>query len=274
MKKFLIVVFAFIVTPLIAAGWIWLQIPTESEIKGCIVTKMFKVDLCPKNKDYVNLKDISPFMVKTVVLTEDSTFWDHKGFDWDSIRRNYEENKKLGHYKRGGSTITQQLAKNLYLTSEKTLTRKGLEALITIKVERVLNKREILERYLNAIEFGKEIYGIKAASQHYFKKHPRNLTVVESAFLAMLLPNPKKYAASFYRKELTPFASRRIRQIVDNMYHYKRIQEHEYSYALLELESFFRPQEELVPTDEVLSESDAEMTLENLEQEAKEEDRF
>ncbi|MFN8791176.1 MAG: monofunctional biosynthetic peptidoglycan transglycosylase [Bdellovibrionales bacterium] len=271
MKRFLILVLGLMVSPLLVAGWVWLQIPSENQIRGCLTTKMFQVELCPKNRNYVNLRDISPYLVKTIVLTEDSLFWEHGGFDWESIKRNYEENKRLGRYKRGGSTISQQLAKNLFLTAEKTFVRKGLEALITLKIERVLTKREILERYLNVIEFGKNIYGIRQASQHYFKKHPRNLTVVESAFLAMLLPNPRAYAASFYRKELTPFASRRIRQIVDNMYHYKRIEDHEYDSALLELESFFRPPDTLQTDGETSTDS---LTLENLEEEAEQEDRF
>lgn len=295
MKKFLILVFALFVTPFIFAGWVWLQIPSENEIKGCIKTKLFKIDLCPENKNYVRLKDISPYLAKTVVVTEDSLFWQHKGFDWESIKRNYEENKKLGRYKRGGSTITQQLAKNLYLTADKTMIRKGLEALITMKIERILDKKQILERYLNVIEFGKDVYGVKAASQHYFKKHPRNLTIVESAFLAMVLPNPKKYAVSYYKKSLTPFAAKRIQQIVDNMYKFKKITDDEYNMALVELETFFRPAEVLAEsinenaeetsTDETPS-ADAtesvqeqaapeeEITLEALEEEAAEEDRF
>lgn len=274
MKKFLILVFALFVAPLIFAGWVWLQIPSENEIKGCIKTKLFQIDLCPQNKSYVRLRDISPYMIKTVVITEDSLFWQHKGFDWESIKRNYEENKRLGRYKRGGSTITQQLAKNLYLTSEKTLLRKGLEAFITMKIERLLTKKEILERYLNVIEFGKNIYGVKAASQHYFKKHPSQLTIVESAFLAMLLPNPKKYSVSFYKKNLTPFASKRIHQIVTNMYQFKRITDEEYNMALLELETFFQPEQAILEVTSETLPDDVDITLENLEEAAEEEDRF
>lgn len=272
MKKIFILIFAFFISPLFLVAYVWFQIPSSDEIKGCITTKMFQVELCPKSKNYVAYRNISPHLTKTIVMTEDSSFWQHRGFDWDSIRRNYEENKKLGTYKRGGSTITQQLAKNMFLTSEKTLMRKGLEAIITVKIEKTLTKKEILERYLNVVEFGKNIYGVRAASQHYFQKSPSELSIVESAFLAMLLPNPVKYSASFYKKELSPFASKRIDQIVRNLYQYKRITDGEYNDALVTLETFFKPQTAAVTQDNV--EGEIDMTLESLEQESESEDRF
>ena len=269
-KKILILIFAFLLSPLLLGVWVWFQIPSSEEIRGCMTTRMFQVELCPKNKSYMPLRQISPFLVKTVVMTEDSSFWQHRGFDWDSIKKNYEENRKLGRYKRGGSTISQQLAKNLFLTSEKTLVRKAIEAFITIRIEQTLTKKEILERYLNVVEFGKNIYGVKAASRHYFQKSPSDLTIVESAFLAMLLPSPVKYSASFYKKELSPFASRRMDQIIRNLYSFKKISEDEYNYSLVALESFFRPQQ-INPEG---LENEIDLTLENLEQESLEEDRF
>lgn len=273
-KKVFFITFILISFPLAFSVWIWWQIPNEKDIRGCLVTKMFKVNLCPKNNSYVKLKDISPYLQKAVVISEDSLFWQHNGFDWDSIKKNYEENKKLGRYKRGGSTISQQLAKNMFLTADKTLIRKGLEALITVRIERYLSKKEILERYLNVIEFGKEIYGVRSAARHYFKKHPSELTLIESAFLVMLLPNPKKYSASFYKKELTPFASKRIRQIISNLYAFQRITEEQYGYALVELESFFAPAQP-IPIEADSPEVDLNsLTLETLEKESESEDRF
>jgi len=271
MKKSILFVLLFIlvIVPAVIGIAVWMKIPSEAEIKGCLITKMYQVDLCPKNASYVPLKKISPYLQKTIVLTEDSAFYDHKGFDWVSIKKNYEENEKAGFYKRGGSTITQQLAKNMFLTPEKSLIRKGLEALITVKLEKVLKKKEILERYLNVIEFGKDIYGIKAAAQHYFQKSPADLDIVESAFLAMLLPNPKKYAASYYKKELTPFASKRIIDIVNNMYQYHRINEAEYNDALLKLETFFKPAQSSEGNEFF---TDDETTLENLEDTAAEDE--
>jgi len=232
--------------------FIYFQIPSTSEIKGCIKTTMYAVDLCPGSKSYVQLKSISPLVQKAIILTEDSSFFQHDGFDWDAIEKNAKEALEKKKFKRGGSTISQQLAKNMFLSKDKTLWRKFIEMLITQKIESVLTKKEILERYLNVIEFGKNIYGIKEASQYYFQKHPSNLNVVESAFLAMLLPNPKKYSVSFYKKELTPFARKRIARIINDLYHYQRITEEQYTAALIDFDNFLKPfsNVDTVPNDE------------------------
>lgn len=247
----------------IVAAYLFWQIPSDSEIRGCIVTRMYQVHLCPGGPEYVPLKNISSYLQKAVILTEDSNFYNHKGFDWDAIEKNAKENWEKGAYKRGGSTITQQLAKNMFLYKEKSLFRKGLEAVITDRIEKALKKREILERYLNVVEFGKDIYGVKAASQFYFHKSAGNLTVVESAFLAMLLPNPQKYSRSFFKKELSPFAHKRIAQIVENMYRYNRISQTEYDVAMTEIDRFLRGgQTESAP--QTLEETEP-TTLEQLE---------
>ena len=223
------------------AGYIFYQIPSEKQIRSCLVTTMFQVSLCPESKDYVPLKSISTHVQQAIVLTEDSGFFQHDGFDWKSIEENAKKNLEKGTYAKGGSTITQQLAKNLFLYKDKTLIRKGLEALITQKIEKTLTKKEILERYLNVVEFGKDIYGVKQAAIFYFKKSPANLTIVESAFLAMVLPNPKKYSQSYFKKELTPFAHKRLKKIVGDMFQYGRINEEEYAMASNEISSFFSP---------------------------------
>jgi monofunctional biosynthetic peptidoglycan transglycosylase len=235
------------------AGYVYYRMPTEKEIRGCIVTTMYNVNLCPGSKDYVPLKSISPYLQKAVVLTEDSGFFEHDGFDWKSIEENAKKNLEKGEYAKGGSTISQQLAKNMFLYKDKTLMRKGLEFLITQKIEKTLTKKEILERYLNVVEFGKDIYGVKQAAQFYFKKTPAQLNVVESAFLAMVLPNPPKYSQSYFKKELTKFAHKRIKQIVTNMYQYSRITGDEYDLAMNQVNSFFSPS--ILP--DFLSELDA-----------------
>ncbi len=229
--------FGCICIGLIVAYIFW-QIPSGETIKGCLKTTMFEVDLCPKSKNYVPLKNISNNLQKAIISTEDGKFYTHNGFDSDGIELCLEKIKKKGHFVCGGSTITQQLAKNMFLSKNKTLLRKGLEALITLKIENTLNKREILEKYLNVVQFGKDIYGVKKASQFYFKKSPANLDVVESAFLAMVLPSPQKYAQSYYRKDLTRFARRRITSIVENMYQYHMISEEAYLTALARVDSF------------------------------------
>ncbi len=221
------------------AGYVFYKIPSEKKIKGCLVTTMYQVHLCPGSKDYAPLKSISAYLQKTVVLTEDSTFFQHDGFDWRSIEENAKKNLEKGQYAKGGSTISQQLAKNMFLYRDKTLFRKGLEALITQKIEKTLTKNEILERYLNVVEFGKNIYGVKQAANFYFKKTPAQLDVVESAFLAMILPSPIKYSQSYFRKDLTPFAQKRLRRIVNDMYQYSRITEAEYAVAIAEVNGLF-----------------------------------
>lgn len=226
-------------TALVFSIWLWL--PTPKQIRGCMVTNMYHVHLCPGSDDYVPLKQISTYMQKTVILTEDSAFYQHHGFDWGAIEKDAREGWEKGKFKRGGSTITQQLAKNMFLSKDRTFIRKGFEALITEEIEKTLKKNEILERYLNVVEFGPGIYGIKKAAAFYFKKTPAQLDVVESAFLAMVLPNPKNYSRSYFKQQLTPFARRRIRQIVDGMYRYNRITSDDYTVAVEKINGFFNP---------------------------------
>ncbi len=204
------VAFLIVVAFALAFWWGISQIPSDKEIRGCLTTKLYKVYLCPGSNDYIRLNHISSYMQKTVVLTEDSNFWNHKGFDLQEMQNSLKSNLEKGKYARGGSTITQQLSKNLFLSKDKTLVRKFLEAIITVRIEKTLNKKEILERYLNVVQFGKDLFGIKKAAQFYFKKSPENLDLVESAFLTFLLPNPEVYSKSFFKKQLTPFAQKRL----------------------------------------------------------------
>ncbi len=220
--------------------YVYSKIPTTKELQGCITSTMNHVELCPRSKNYVPLNRISSVFKKTVILTEDSGFFQHRGFDWKSIEKSARENLEKGHYIRGGSTISQQLAKNLFLAKEKTLLRKFLEGLITIKLEKDLSKNEILEKYLNVIEYGNNLYGIEPASWHYFKKPASDLNAAESAFLAMLLPNPKKYSASFQQKNLTHFAESRIHKILNDMLQYERIDLATYEGAVQQVPALFR----------------------------------
>lgn len=250
---------------LFAVGWIFAQVPTDKEIRGCMTTKMYQVNLCPGSKTYVKLNNISTSLQKAVVLTEDSNFWNHHGFDLQEIQNSFKANLEKGKLARGGSTITQQLAKNLFLSKEKTFSRKAIEALITMRIEKVLSKKEILERYLNVVQFGKNIYGVQAASQLYFKKSPASLDVVEAAFLAFLLPSPEGYSKSFYKKSLTPFAKKRLHQIVDRLYQYNRIDEESYLKAKSDLEYFLTGQEAPIVDPEVdaIDEEQIELELED-----------
>ena len=142
---------------------------------------------------WVPLSRISPYLRQAVVAAEDASFFTHEGFDWEGIKDAALYNLEAGEFKRGGSTITQQLAKNLYLSSERSLLRKARETLITRSLEQHLTKERILELYLNVAEWGQGVYGAEAASRHHFKKSSRDLTADEAAWLAAILPSPRRY---------------------------------------------------------------------------------
>ncbi len=142
---------------------------------------------------WVPLARISPHLRRAVVAAEDASFFTHEGFDWEGIKDAAIANLEAGELKRGGSTITQQLAKNLYLSSERSMFRKAREALITRLLEHHLSKERILELYLNVAEWGIGVYGAEAAAHHHFRKSSHDLTPDEAAWLAAVLPSPRRY---------------------------------------------------------------------------------
>jgi monofunctional glycosyltransferase len=142
---------------------------------------------------WVPLSRISNYMTKAALIAEDDKFWRHKGFDFDAIEKAIEKDIKEKKFKVGGSTISQQLAKNLFLTPSKNPVRKIREAILTWRLERTLSKRRILELYLNVAEWGEGIFGIEAASRRYFGKSAAELSAMEAARLASALPNPIRY---------------------------------------------------------------------------------
>jgi monofunctional glycosyltransferase len=139
------------------------------------------------------LSRISPHLQRAVIAAEDASFYEHEGFDWEAIRQAIIKDLCQGTLATGGSTITQQLAKNLYLSPEKTLLRKAREALIARELEHQLGKRRILELYLNVVEWGRGVYGAEAAARHHFRKSSQELTAEEAALLAAILPSPRHY---------------------------------------------------------------------------------
>jgi monofunctional glycosyltransferase len=141
---------------------------------------------------WVPLSRISPYLIKAVIIAEDDKFWSHEGFDFEAIQKAMEKDIKTRKFKLGGSTISQQLAKNLYLTPSKSLLRKGKEAILTWRIEKTLNKKRIIEIYLNIVEWGEGIFGVEAAARHYFGKSAAALEPEEAARLAVVLPNPRK----------------------------------------------------------------------------------
>jgi monofunctional glycosyltransferase len=187
---------------------------------------------------WMPIEQISPHLHRAVLAGEDSRFFEHDGFDWDAINKAWEEAQREGEkeakaegdydpeswippmpsFKRGASTVTQQLAKNLYLSEERSFLRKGREALITYFLERELSKKRILEIYLNVIEWGDGIYGAEAAARTYFNKSASNLTASEAAYLSAMIPSPLNV---FNPKKNPKRVQRRQRVIQRGMNHIK-----------------------------------------------------
>lgn len=136
---------------------------------------------------------ISNNLKRALIASEDAKFVDHEGFDWEGIEKAAEKNLKKGRIVAGGSTISQQLSKNLFLSTRRTPWRKAEEALITVMLEHIMSKRRILEIYLNVIEWGNGIFGAEAAARHYFHVSAAHLTREQAAWLAAMVPNPRYY---------------------------------------------------------------------------------
>ena len=143
-------------------------------------------------RDYISYDEMGKNVKKAVIASEDQAFFSHNGFDYKAIEKAMKHNEQ-GKKLRGGSTISQQTAKNVFLWQGRSWIRKGLEAVYTFIIELVWSKDIILERYLNSIEMGRGVFGVEAASEYYFNKNAKNLTKSEAAWIAAILPNPKKY---------------------------------------------------------------------------------
>ena len=142
---------------------------------------------------WVDYKKISPNLKRALIAAEDAKFVDHEGFDWEGIQKAYEKNLKKGKVVAGGSTISQQLAKNLFLSTKRTPWRKAEEAMITVMLEATMTKRRIFEIYLNVIEWGNGIFGAEAAAKYYYHTSANNLSAQQAATLAAMVPNPRYY---------------------------------------------------------------------------------
>lgn len=193
-----------------------------------------------KPDHWVDLKQMSPWVSRAIVASEDSKFYLHKGFDIVAIAQAIEDSYLRNKRIRGASTISQQMVKNVFLTHKRSIWRKIHEAFLVHEIEKVTSKDKILEVYLNVIEFGPNIYGIKEASKYYFRKHPRYLTAKESAFLAMLLPNPKIYSKSFRQGYLTRYARKKMKNILRSLWYAGSISKWQYRRANLQTFSWER----------------------------------
>jgi monofunctional glycosyltransferase len=167
---------------------------------------------------WVPYRRISLHLKQAVIAAEDAKFSEHSGFDWDAMKKAHERNLREGEIVRGASTITQQLAKNLFLSTDRTWWRKAQEASITVMLEAILTKRRILEIYLNVAEWGDGVYGAEAASHYHFRVPASALTSAEAARLAAMLPSPRSYPPG----RDTLYLQQRTVDIMSHM-HYVRV---------------------------------------------------
>ena len=164
-------------------------------------------------RDYVDMDEISPNAALAVIASEDQLFPDHDGFDWKSIQKAIEYNKRKPGRIKGASTISQQVAKNVFLWQGRGWIRKGMEVYFTFMIEKIWGKRRILEMYLNVSEMGDGVFGIEAASRKNFRKAAKNLSRAEAAMIAASMPNPKKFTV----KPLSGFVAGKYPWIMQQM---------------------------------------------------------
>ena len=190
--KLIIAFFAVSIVWVVMARFVPVLVTPLMAIRS--VEAIFKGEIPKNSKVWVPIDDISSNMVQAVVASEDNLFMEHYGFSIDDISKAIEQNEK-GKRIRGGSTISQQTSKNVFLWQQRSYFRKGLEAYFTVLIELVWRKERIMEVYLNVIEMGDGIYGVEAASQEYFGVHASDLTKSQAALIAACLPNPRKFNA-------------------------------------------------------------------------------
>jgi monofunctional biosynthetic peptidoglycan transglycosylase len=169
--------------------------------------------------DWVPLEEISPNLQKAVIASEDGNFLKHSGFDFEAMQKAFKNNQK-GRKLKGGSTISQQTAKNVFLWQGRSYVRKGLEAYFTVLIELIWGKERIMEVYLNSIEMGNGVYGAQEAARHWYRKEAKNLTKREAAGIAAILPNPRKYKAT----NSSSYIERRKDRIMSVMRHVGKIE--------------------------------------------------
>jgi len=197
----------------------WVPIP----FTPLMVTRIIEFKLEGKDAIYshkwVPLEDISPNLQKAVIASEDGNFLKHNGFDFEAMQKAFKNNSK-GRKLKGGSTISQQTAKNVFLWQGRSYIRKGLEAYFTVLIELIWGKERIMEVYLNSIEMGNGVYGAQEAARHWYSKTAINLTAREAAGIAAILPNPRKFKAS----NSSSYINRRKDKIMKVMRHVGKIE--------------------------------------------------
>lgn len=229
---------------LVACGWLFLAVYNLPQVDfltdpGASFSVNFPdwqgrylpVTVGPQNADWVPLQEIPRDFQNAVMAGEDFSFYSHKGVDWFELRESLLKDFRERRFVRGASTITQQLAKNLFLSRDKTVKRKVSELVLARRMEKTLTKDRILELYLNVVELGDMVYGVRAGARHHFSKQPLELSLREGAFLAAMLPGPKVYDPDRHRDRVMD----RSDHLLGVMLKGRMITEDQYLAALVEV---------------------------------------
>lgn len=200
-KTFFYVAGALVLAVLIVQGWFFIHVwwwsghnPSSTAfMQARLAALQQKNPNASLRRQWIGYEKVSMNLKRAVIAAEDARFVDHEGFDWEGIQKALEKNEKRGKVVAGGSTISQQLAKNLFLSGSRSWLRKGQEAVITRMLESTMSKRRILELYLNVAEWGEGVFGAEAAARHYFGVPAAQLSARQSAWLAAILPAPQRY---------------------------------------------------------------------------------
>ncbi len=231
--------FSYIVLVLVFVFYLYMTLPDVAIWNKKNPAETILMKYREKDRDYVkhrkksiylwtSYREIPELMRQTVIVAEDASFWIHNGIDWFEVKESLKKNIEEGEFARGGSTITQQVAKNLYLKPDKEISRKFKEWLIAFDLERRLKKSRILELYLNIAEWGYNVFGIGAAAEVYFEKSPSDLTLDEMVRLAAVLPNPLEMNPS----QINYGVLWRSRIILKRLVQYGYITENDYEFTL------------------------------------------
>ncbi len=193
--------------------WRWVNPASSAFMERRLEAMRAKDPRAALRHAWVGYDRISVNLKRAVIAAEDAKFVGHEGFDWEAIRKAIERNERRGRVVAGASTISQQLAKNLLLSGERSWLRKGQEALITWMIEQAMPKRRILELYLNVAEWGEGVFGAQAAARHHFGTSAASLGPEQAAWLAAILPSPRRYE----RGRVTPYLAGRVQTILGRM---------------------------------------------------------
>jgi monofunctional biosynthetic peptidoglycan transglycosylase len=237
-KRLLIVIAVLIVIAASYAGYTLATLPDVAALKGTnpTITALMEQRAAQRGtearpiRSWSSYNSISPHLKNAVLVAEDGAFFSHSGFDMHEIKEAIKKDWEEKRFARGASTITQQLAKNLYLSTSKNPLRKIRELLIARELEKHLSKQRIFEIYLNVIEWGDGVYGIGSASQRYFGKSPGALRPEEAAVLAGMIPSPRSYTPA---KGVTAYLEKRKKELLNRMLRYRYLSQAEFDDAMM-----------------------------------------